>query len=92
MLEALLKNLVNLRYLHVINESTSSENKKKELFISYLVDMTFYATGKRLKQGFDFRHFWEQDAGHRHKHLRSAPVWSFDESLIKSLTNAKVAD
>lgn len=84
--EVLLKSLVNLRYLHIINENTYSENKKGELFISYLVDMTFYATGKRLKQGFDFRHFWVQDAGHIHKFLRSAPVWSFDETLINSVT------
>jgi hypothetical protein len=80
--EELLRNLVNLRYLHIINENTSSENRKKEIFVSYLVDMTFYATGKRLKQGFDFRHFWEQDADHRHKHLRSAPIWSFEAEFI----------
>lgn len=84
--EVLLKNLVNLRYLHIINESTSSEIKKGDTFVSYLVDMTFYATGKRLKAGFDFRQFWVQDDGHRHKYLRSAPVWNFDEAFITKVT------
>jgi hypothetical protein len=82
--EQLLKNLVNLRYLHVINENTSSEKVKKESFVSYLIDMTFYATGKRLKQGFDFRHFWAQDAGHRHTYLRNAPIWNFSDEFIKN--------
>jgi hypothetical protein len=80
--ERVLKNLVNLRYLHVINESTSSEKIKKENFVSYLIDMTFYATGKRLKQNFDFREFWIQDAGHRHIHLRNAPIWHFSDEFI----------
>lgn len=82
--EQVLKNLVNLRYLHVINDNTSSEKIKKEAFTSYLVDMTFYATGKRLKQNFDFRQFWVQDSGHRHTYLRSAPVWNFEDTFIKS--------
>lgn len=80
--EELLKNLVNLRYLHVINESTSSEKIKNENFISYLIDMTFYATSTRLKQGFEFRPFWEKDTDHRHTHLRNAPIWKFDLSKI----------
>lgn len=80
--ENLLKNLVNLRYLHVINEDTTSENVKNKVFTSYLVDMTFYATGKRLKQGFEFRHFWEKDSESRHTYLRSAPVWYFKDEDI----------
>ncbi|MGL6127524.1 hypothetical protein [Chryseobacterium artocarpi] len=80
--ENVLKNLINLRYLHVINETTSSEKTKKENFVSYLIDMTFYATGKRLKQNFDFRQFWVQDSGHRHKYLRSAPIWNFKDDFI----------
>ena len=82
--EQVLKNLVNLRYLHIINDNTSSERVKKEAFTSYLVDMTFYATGKRLKQNFDFRQFWVQDSGHRHTQLRSAPIWNFEDGFIKS--------
>lgn len=80
--ESVLKNLVNLRYLHIINENTSSEKVKKETFVSYLIDMTFYATGKRLKQNFEFREFWRQDAGHRHLFLRNAPIWSFNNEFI----------
>ncbi len=75
--EHLLKNLVNLRYLHIISDNVTSENIKKETFTAYLVDMTFYAKGKKLKPGFKFRPFWEQDDKHRLTHLRSAPVWNF---------------
>jgi hypothetical protein len=81
--ESVLKNLVNLRYLHIINDNTSSEKIKKENFVSYLVDMTFYATGKRLKQGFEFRPFWVQDSGHRLIYLRNAPIWNFKDEFIK---------
>jgi hypothetical protein len=80
---SLLKNLVNLRYLHIINENTSSEKVKKESFVSYLIDMTFYATGKRLKPGFDFRQFWYQDSSQRHKYLRNAPIWNFKNEIIE---------
>ncbi|WP_019037255.1 hypothetical protein [Psychroflexus tropicus] len=80
---ALLKNLVNLRYLHIINENTTSEKVKKETFVSYLVDMSFYATGKRLKQGFDFRQFWQQDSSQRHIYLRNSPIWSFKNEIIE---------
>jgi hypothetical protein len=80
---SLLKNLVNLRYLHIINENTSSEKVKKESFVSYLIDMTFYATGKRLKPGFDFRQFWYQDSSQRHKYLRNAPIWHFKNDIIE---------
>lgn len=81
--ELILKNLINLRYLHVINENMSSERVKKESFTSYLIDMTFYATGKRLKQNFEFRPFWIQDSGHRHIHLRNAPIWKFEDEFAK---------
>ena len=81
--ELLLRNLINLRYIHIINENTTSEKIKKENFISYLIDMTFYATGKRLKYGFEFRPFWEKDIESRHIHLRSAPIWSFEKSFIE---------
>ncbi|MBR9919161.1 hypothetical protein GYB29_16175 [bacterium] len=81
---ALLKNLVNLRYLHIINENTTSEKVKKETFVSYLVDMSFYATGKRLKQGFDFRQFWQQDSSQRHIYLRNAPIWNFKNEIIEN--------
>ncbi|UWY27550.1 hypothetical protein N4T20_17680 [Flavobacterium sp. TR2] len=81
--ELILKNLINLRYLHVINENMSSERKKKENFTSYLIDMTFYATGKRLKQNFEFRPFWIQDSGHRHIYLRNAPIWNFEDEFAK---------
>lgn len=76
--EHVLKNLVNLRYFHIISENVTSENVKKETFTAYLIDMTFYAKGKKLKPGFKFRPFWEQDDKHRLTHLRSAPVWNFD--------------
>ena len=80
--ERLLKNLVNLRYFHIISENVTSENVKKESFTAYLVDMTFYAKGKKLKPGFTFRPFWLQDSKSRLPHLRSAPVWNFDEDKI----------
>lgn len=81
--ELILKNLINLRYLHIINENMSSERVKKESFTSYLIDMTFYATGKRLKQNFEFRPFWIQDSGHRHIYLRNAPIWNFEDEFAK---------
>jgi len=80
--ELLLKNLVNLRYLHVIKDSTSSETRKKEEFVAYLVDMSFYAVNKRLRTGFDFRRFWETDNSSRLTQLRQSRIWSFPDDFI----------
>ncbi len=81
--EALLKNLTNLRYLHVIKDSTTSENRKKEEFEAYLVDMSFYAVNKRLKPGLDFRRFWETDSKSRLTQLRQSKIWSFPDELLE---------
>ncbi|MEK4425021.1 hypothetical protein [Solibacillus sp. FSL K6-1523] len=75
--EGLLRNLVNARYLHLIKENVSSENQKKEQFSAYLIDMSFYITGKQLKRGIKFRKFWEKDSGSRYKQIDSAPIFSF---------------
>lgn len=80
--EVLLKNLTNLRYLHLIKDTTTSESKKKEEFAAYLIDMSFYAVNKRLKQGFDFRRFWEVDSKSRLTQLRQSKVWSFPDELL----------
>lgn len=80
--DRLLKNLVNLRYLHVIKDSTSSENRKKEEFVAYLIDMSFYAVNKRLRPGFDFRKFWETDDASRLTQLRQSKIWNFPENII----------
>ncbi|WP_108063206.1 hypothetical protein [Poseidonibacter lekithochrous] len=80
--ELLLKNLVNLRYLHVINEQTSSKRKNDTKFTSYLIDMTFYATGKRLKQGFKFRRIWADDS-EQEDEIRNSPIWSFSDDFVK---------
>lgn len=80
--EYLLKNLVNLRYLHVIKDTISSESRKKEDFVAYLVDMSFYAVNKRLKQGFNFCQFWLRDSESRLTELRKAKIWNFPKSLI----------
>lgn len=81
--EALLKNLTNLRYLHVIKDSTTSESRKKEEFEAYLVDMSFYAVNKRLKPGLDFRRFWETDSKSRLTQLRQSKIWSFPDELLE---------
>lgn len=75
--EGLLRNLVNARYLHLIKENVSSENQKKESFSAYLIDMSFYISGKQLKRGINFRKFWEKDSGSRYKNIDSAPIFSF---------------
>lgn len=80
--DVLLKNLVNLRYLHVIKDSTSSEIKKKEEFTAYLIDMSFYAVNRRMKPGFDFRRFWEKDKESRLNQLRTSKIWNFPEWLF----------
>jgi hypothetical protein len=76
--ESLLKNMSNLRYMHLIKENISSETKKNKLFHAYLVDMTFYPIGKRMKKQFNFREFWEKDERHRFPHLHRAPIWHFN--------------
>lgn len=81
--EVLLKNLTNLRYLHIIKDSTTSESRKKEEFVAYLIDMSFYAVNKRLKQGFDFRRFWETDGKSRLTQLRQSKIWSFPDELLE---------
>lgn len=80
--EVLLKNLTNLRYLHIIKDSVSSENKKKEDFTAYLVDMSFYAANSRIKPGFDFRRFWESDKSSRLTQLRTSKIWNFPEDFL----------
>ena len=82
--DILLKNLVNLRYLHVIKDSTTSETKKKEEFVAYLVDMSFYAVNKRLRPGFDFRRFWEVDSASRLSQLRQSKIWSFPDEIFEN--------
>lgn len=81
--ETLLKNLMNLRYIHIIKDSTTSESKKKEEFVAYLVDMSFYAVNKRLKPGFDFRRFWEVDTKSRLTQLRQSKIWNFPDKLLQ---------
>lgn len=76
---ALMKNLVNSRYLHIIKDNTSSENRKKEIFTAYLVDMSFYTNGKQKKRNFNDRPFWERDEKSRLKHIESAPIFKFKE-------------
>ncbi|CEG02205.1 hypothetical protein [Bacillus sp. B-jedd] len=80
--EPLLKNLVNLRYLHLIKDSTSSETKKKEEFVAYLIDMSFYVSEKSIKRGFNFRPFWQKDSEARLTHLRNAPIFQFSDELV----------
>lgn len=74
---ALMKNLVNSRYLHIIKDNTSSENKKKEVFTAYLVDMSFYTNGKKKKRNFNDKPFWEKDEKSRFKYIESAPIFKF---------------
>ena len=83
--ENLLKNLINLRYLHLIKDSVSSETRKKEEFVAYLVDMSFYAVNKRLKQGFEFVRFWEKDKESRLLYLRKAKIWNFPDDICEKL-------
>jgi hypothetical protein len=82
--EVLLKNLVNLRYLHIIKDSISSEVKKKEEYTAYLIDMSFYAVNRRIKPGFDFRRFWETDSASRLTQLRMSKIWNFPSDFIAS--------
>lgn len=88
--QLIMHNLVNLRYVHVIKEQASSENKKNEVFFAYLVDMSFYINAKQLKRAFNYRHFWERDEKSRLKHIESAPIFSLDNlvnSKEKSINN-----
>lgn len=76
--EALLRNLSNLRYIHLIKDNISSETKKNENFDAYLIDMTFYATGKRMRRDFTLREFWVKDNKQRYPELHRAPIWCFE--------------
>ncbi len=77
----ILRNLVNLRYIHPIKENISSETIKKKSFDAYLVDMIFYATGQRMPQGFNFREFWTRDEAQRQPELHRAPILQFDTKI-----------
>ena len=74
----IMKNLVNTRYLHVIKEATSSENRKREMFTAYLIDMSFYINGKQIKRGFEPKPFWEKDERYRLKYIESAPIFKLE--------------
>lgn len=81
--ERVLRNLTNLRYLHLIKAKTTSERTKQECR-AYLVDMTFYACG-RIPSSFDFCRFWEMDDASRLNNLRRSPVWSFPEDRVHEI-------
>lgn len=76
--EVLLKNMANLRYIHLIAENISSEKVKNKTFTAYLIDMTFYTASKRLRQNFDFVPFWERDSSSRLNKLRNAKIWHLE--------------
>ena len=80
--EHLLKNLVNLRYLHLIKDKVSSRNKKN--YRAYLIDMTFYATGN-MSKNIEFCEFWERDEHRNLDNLRKSPEWNFSEKTIKEI-------
>ncbi len=76
--ESILRNLVNLRYIHPIKENISSETVKRKTYDAYLVDMIFYATGRRMPKDFNFREFWVKDEEHRQPELHRAPILQFE--------------
>jgi hypothetical protein len=75
--ENILRNLVNLRYIHPIKENISSETIKKKTFDAYLVDMSLYAINARMPRDFNFRHFWVKDKSQRQPDLHRAPIFQF---------------
>lgn len=83
--EVILKNLINLRYLHLIKSKMTSEKTKQECR-AYLVDMTFYACS-RIPSSFDFCRFWEKDNASRLNNLRRAPIWSFSDECVEKIMN-----
>ncbi len=82
--EILLRNLVNLRYLHLIKDKITSE-KTKGTCKAYLIDMTFYACS-RMQGNFDFCRFWERNPTSRHlDNLRRSPIWSFSDTEFNKI-------
>ena len=81
--EKLLRNLTNLRYLHLIKSKMTSEKTKQECR-AYLIDMTFYACA-RIPSSFNFCEFWVMDDASRLNNLRRAPVWSFPEESVREI-------
>lgn len=80
--EKLLKALINLRYIHIINEHVTPEGKNFEA-VGVLLDMTLYATSGRLPNNFNMCEFWLKD-GHSSE-LRRAKVNSFKDDYINGL-------
>ena len=83
--EKILRNLTNLRYLHLIKAKITSEKTKQECR-AYLIDMTFYACG-RIPHSFNFCRFWEMDNDSRLNNLRRSPIWSFSEECVREILN-----
>ena len=81
--EKILRNLTNLRYLHLIKSKMTSEKTKQECR-AYLIDMTFYACA-RIPSSFNFCEFWIMDDASRLNNLRRAPIWSFPEDDVKEI-------
>jgi hypothetical protein len=75
--EKIIKNLINLRYLHLISENISSDKRKNTTFNAYLIDMTFYTGNVRLRQNFDFRQFWVRDNASRLTELHNSKIWYY---------------
>lgn len=80
--EKILKALVNLRYIHIINEHVTPEGKNFEA-VGILLDMTLYATSGRLPNYFNMCEFWVKDR-HSSK-LRQAKIGSFSDEFVNGL-------
>lgn len=83
--EKLLKALINLRYIHIINEHVTPEGKSIDT-VGILLDMTLYATSGRLPNNFKICEFWIKD---RHSNqLRKAPIGYFKNEFVEGLESS----
>lgn len=57
----LIKELVDLRLIHLVRSRVTVSSRRKEIFEAYMLDVSQY-TGSRKKRGLDIIEFWKESA------------------------------
>jgi hypothetical protein len=78
----LLSELVDLRFVHVVESRTTVRDQPGKLFTAYMLDISQY-TGERLRRDLKMIHFWRR--GDLDKIRRSRYLYSLDKLKVEKL-------
>lgn len=86
--ERILNNMENLRYIYLISQSVTAELTKEDCR-AYMIDMSFCIAGKRLKNNFEMRKYWEKTS--KSNVLRQSKVWKFPKETIEMVKKSIIS-